>query len=277
VPLTHSSFNRANRVRLVREIGRRVDRVVTFVPDAGRFLAECCGLPSERVEVIWHGAPEFPDGHRLAARDKLGLSDRLVVTTFGLLTRFKGLDLALQALPELVQRHPNLLYLLLGRIHPAEGDQFFPRLQGLVRELGLDDHVRFVSHYLSDEEIVDYLSATDVYVTPYLDETQISSGTLTYALAAGCCCLSTDYIYARNALADGRGVIVPHGSSEALRDGLAPLLADEALRRGYAARARAFGRKLSWKTVADQFLDTLYRAAEGESAARNSAATSAAS
>ncbi|GEM_PF-5000627 len=275
VPLTGSSFNRANRVRLAGEIGRRVTRVVTFVPDAGRFLIDTCGLPEQRVDVIWHGAPEFPDGHRAAARAKLELSDRLVVTTFGLLTRFKGIDLALRALPDLVHRHPNLIYLVLGRPHPAEGDQFFPNLQALVRELGLEAHVRFVSHYLSDEEIVDYLSATDVYLTPYLDETQISSGTLTYALSAGCCCVATDYVYARNALADGRGVIVARGSSEAIREGLATVLADDELRRTYARRAREFGRRLSWKTVANQFLDSLYRAVDDDApiAARNSPAT----
>lgn len=273
VPLTHSSFNRANRVRLIQEIGKRVDRAITFVPDAGRFLVEHCGLPAERVDVIWHGAPEFPEGGRAEARATLGLDNDLVVSTFGLLTRFKGLDLAIKALPALCARHPNLRYLLLGRPHPAEGDGFLEGLQRLAADLGVAEHVRFVSHFLSEEEIGAYLKATDVYLTPYLDETQISSGTLTYALAAGCCCVTTDYVYARNALAEGRGVVVARGSSDALRDGLAPVLDDPALRAAYAARAREFGRGLSWRAAADQFLDSLYRAVDAPRAARNAAAT----
>ena len=278
VPFTHSSFNRANRLRLLREIGQRVTRLVTFIPEAGRFLVEDLGMPADRVDVIWHGAPDFPDGRRDEARSKLDLDGRLVVTTFGLLTRFKGLDLAIRAIADLVPDHPNLLYLLLGRAHPAEGGDFLKDLQSLASDLGIADHVRFVSHYLSDQEIADYLGATDVYVTPYRDETQISSGTLTYALAAGCCCVATDYVYARDALADGRGVVVRRDSSEALRDGLAPLLADEGLRRRYAAKAREFGRGLRWPTVANQFLDSLYRAVEddGPIAARKSAATASA-
>jgi len=176
-----------------------------------------------------------------------------VISTFGLLTRFKGLEYAIRALPPLVQRYPSLMYLLLGRPHPAEPETFMPTLRMLVDQLGLSKHVRFVDHYLSDQEIGDYLAATDVYLTPYLDETQISSRTLTYALSAGRCVVSTPYVYARNALADGRGTLVAFASSEAITDALDRLLGDDALRAGYAARARTFGEQLAWPVVASRF------------------------
>lgn len=263
VPLTRSSFNRDSRVRLAREIGRRAAHVVTFVPDAKEFLTAQCGLPDGKVTVIWHGAPSFPALDEAAAKRQLGLDGTLVVSTFGLLTRFKGLDYAVRAMRPLSEAHPSLVYLLLGRPHPAEPAGFMPGLRDLVRELGLSDRVRFVDHYLTDQEIQDYLAATDIYLTPYLDETQISSGTLTYALSAGRCCVSTRYVYARNALADGRGVLVPFADSEAIADALDPLLSDPELRGSYAAKARAFGGQLAWPVVSRRFVDVVREAVWG--------------
>jgi len=257
VPLTHSSFNRENRVRIATAMARRAAHVVTFVPEARDFLVTTCGVPAEKVTVIWHGAPRFPTDREAPARHDLGLEGRLVVSTFGLLTRFKGLEYAVRALPPLVERFPNLQYLLLGRPHPAEPETFMPALKALVVQLGLSQHVRFVDHYLSDQEIGDYLAATDVYLTPYLDETQISSGTLTYALSAGRCVVSTPYVYARAALADGRGTLVSFGSSESITEALARLLGDATLRAEYAARAHAFGEELAWPVVASRFVNVV--------------------
>lgn len=255
VPLTRSSFNRENRTRIAGEMARRAAHVVTFVPEARAFLIDTCGVRAEKVSVIWHGAPPFPTDREAVARRELHLEGRLVVGTFGLLTRFKGLEYAIHALPPLVQRYPSLVYLLLGRPHPAEPETFMPALHELVERLGLSDHVRFVDHFLSDQEIGDYLAATDVYLTPYLDETQISSGTLTYALSAGKCVVSTPYVYARSVLAEGRGTLVSFANSESITQALETLLGDETLRAGYAARARAFGKNLAWPVVASQFVN----------------------
>ena len=148
-----------------------------------------------------------------------------------------------------------------------------PALRELVVRLGLSEHVRFVDHYLSDQEIGDYLAATDVYLTPYLDETQISSGTLTYALSAGKCVVSTPYVYARSALAEGRGTLVSFASSEAITQALDTLLGDEALRAGYAARARAFGENLAWPVVASQFVNIVRGVVAGTSLAVGAGAT----
>jgi glycosyltransferase involved in cell wall biosynthesis len=257
VPLTRSSFNRDNRVRIAGEMARRAAHVVTFVPEARDFLVTTCGVPADKVSVIWHGAPLFATDRADVARRELGLEGRRVVSTFGLLTRFKGLEYAIRALPPLLPQYPNLLYLLLGRPHPAEPLTFLPALRQLVERLGLTDHVRFVDHYLTDQEIGDYLAATDVYLTPYLDETQISSGTLTYALSAGKCVVSTPYVYARSTLTDDRGTLVPFASSEAITEALDRLLGDDVLRAGYAARARAFGEQLAWPVVASRFVNVV--------------------
>jgi polysaccharide biosynthesis protein PslF len=247
--------------------------VVTFVPAARDFLVTSCGVPAEKVSVVWHGAPQFPAGRERAAKGELGLDGRLVVSTFGLLTRFKGLDYAVRALPPLLERYPNLVYLLLGRPHPAEPETFLPSLKALVERLGLADHVRFVDHYLSDQEIGDYLAATDIYLTPYLDETQISSGTLTYALSAGKCAVSTPYIYAQSVLAEDRGVLVTFADSASITAALDRLLGDERLRAGYAARARAFGAGLIWPVVASRFVDIVRGVVAEAQPAHNHATT----
>ncbi len=262
VPLTRSSFNRDNRVRIVREMAKRVAHIVTFVPDARDFLIDECGVPKDHVTVIWHGAPTFPMCREVETKQRLGLGDNLVISTFGLLTRFKGLEYAIHALPPLVEKYPNLVYLILGQAHPAEPTTFLPGLESLVAQLNLKEHVRFVTHFLSDEEIQDYFSATDIYLTPYLDETQISSGTLTYALSAGKATVATRYIYARNALADQRGVIVPFADSAAISSALDQLLGDAELRAEYAARARSFGERLAWPVVAAEYLDVVRRVVE---------------
>lgn len=257
VPLTASAFGRVNRLRVLAEIAGRVAHIVTFLPVARDYLLDTLGLDPAQVSVISHGAPAFDRAQRPAARDRLGVADRLVLTTFGLLSRFKGLEDALRALPPLVAEFPRLLYLIAGRPHPFEPADFYPGLQGLVAELRLTDHVRFTDHFLDDAELADILLATDIYLTPYRDLAQISSGTLTFALSAGCCCVSTPYIYARAVLADRRGTLVPPSDPAALTATLRPLLADGAQRAAYATAAAAFGETLHWPTIGGRYLDTL--------------------
>ncbi len=257
VPLTNSTFSRHNRLRILGEIAGRVTRVVTFLPDARDHLIATLDLDPAQVAVIPHGAPVFDHTQRAEARTRLAVTDRLVLTTFGLLSRFKGIEDAIRALPPLVAEFPQLCYLILGRPHPYEPAEFAPGLHRLVGELGLDEHVRFVDHFLSDEELADALLATDIYLTPYHDLAQISSGTLTYALSAGCCCVSTPYVYARTVLAEGRGSFVPPHDPAAITATLRPLLADPDRRANYAAQARAYGATLHWPIIGQQYLDTL--------------------
>jgi glycosyltransferase involved in cell wall biosynthesis len=256
VPLARpSAFNRLNRLRLLVEIGRRVERLVVFLPAARDYLVETLGLPPGRVLVVPHGAPAYDRAQRPAARARLDVDGRVVLTTFGLLNRFKGIEDVLRALPALVADCPETLYLVLGRPHPYEPADFYPALRTLAAELGVAEHVRFVDRFLEDDELADALLATDIYLTPYHDLAQVSSGTLTFALSAGCCCVSTPYLYARHVLAEGRGVLVPPGEPAALAAALRPLLADPARRATYAEAAAAYGARLHWSHIGQQYLD----------------------
>jgi glycosyltransferase involved in cell wall biosynthesis len=255
VPLANSTFNRENRLRLLVEIGRRVERLIVFLPAARDFLVETLGVEAGRVSIIPHGAPDYAAVDRRAARARLGVEGRRVLSTFGLLTRFKGIEDALRALPPLVAEFPDLIYLVLGRSHPYEPPEFYPGLRRLAGELGLADHVRFVDRFLPEEELAEALVASDIYLTPYHDLAQVSSGTLTFALSAGCCCVATPYLYARDALADGRGVLVPPSDAAALTAALRPLLADERRREQYRAAAAAYGVTLHWPRIGRRYLD----------------------
>jgi glycosyltransferase involved in cell wall biosynthesis len=262
VPIGETGFNRVNRLRLLREILPRVDRVATFIPAARDYLVEACGAEAARVEAIWHGAPLPPTVDRAAAKAELGLSDRTVVSTFGLLSRFKGLADAIDAFAAAAAEHPEAVYLVLGQPHPYEPADLLPNLRARAERLGVADQVRFESRFLAEDEVGRYLAATDVYLTPYVEPTQISSGTLSRAMAAGCAVLSTPYLYAEAALADDRGVVSPFGDTAALGRNLAKLLESPAQRETYGARARAFAETLAWPRVAADFLASCRAAIE---------------
>jgi glycosyltransferase involved in cell wall biosynthesis len=261
VPLTASTFNRANRLRLLAAIGERVAHVVTFLPAARDYLIDALGLPPGKVSVIPHGAPVYDRAQRPAARARLGLQDKLVLTTFGLLSRFKGIADAIRALPPLVAEFPHLRYRILGRPHPYEPAEFYPGLRQLVSDLNLEGYVEFDDRFLPDADLADALLATDVYLTPYHDLAQVSSGTLTFALSAGCCCVSTPYLYAREALADGRGLLVPPSDPGALAAALRELLASPERRAAHAAAGAAYGDALHWPRIGRRYLDTFARCA----------------
>lgn len=261
VPMIASSFNRRNRLRLLGECVARVARVATFIPAARDCLIEQCGAAPERTEVIWHGAPPAPTLTREAAKARLGLAGRTVVASFGLLSRFKGLDAAIDAFAAVAADAPEALYLVLGQPHPYEPASLLPGLRAQAERRGIAERVRFETRFLSDEEIATYLAATDIYLTPYVEAAQISSGTLTRAMAAGCCAIATPYLYAEAALADRRGVLVPFDAPDALAAALGRMLADPAERAAYGERARSFAADLAWPRIGQRFLSACAKAA----------------
>ncbi|MCC6628620.1 MAG: glycosyltransferase [Chloroflexi bacterium] len=258
-PLVESTYNRANRLRLLGEIGARIAQATVFLPVVREALIAEVGLPPERVSVAPHGAPVFPPVDRAALRVRLGLDDRLVLTTFGLLNRHRGIEDVLRALPPLVAACPRLLYLVLGRMHPYEPPDYAAGLRALVADLGLTDHVRFEERYIPDQDLRDLLIATDIYLAPYHDLAQAGSGTLMFALSAGCCCVATPFLYARHVLAHERGVLVPPADPVALTAALRLLLADTDRRERYRAGARAYAQELAWPRIGRQYLDLLGR------------------
>jgi glycosyltransferase involved in cell wall biosynthesis len=187
------------------------------------------------------------------------LSGRFVISTFGLISRGKGLEYAIQALPPVVEKYPEVLYLILGETHPNvrrhEGESYREELQALVRELGLESHVQFVNRYLTKVELIRYLQATDIYLTPYLNPNQIVSGTLAYAMACGKVIVSTPYLYAQALCADGRGILVNFRDPQSIADALLLLLDNPRLRAEMERRAYAFGRQMTWQAVGKKYAE----------------------
>jgi glycosyltransferase involved in cell wall biosynthesis len=189
----------------------------------------------------------------------VGLAGRTVMSTFGLLNEGKGIEYAIEALPMLVDKFPDLLYLVIGETHPEvrklRGESYRNELRSLTRQLGMQGHVRFVNRFLSQKELVEYLAATDVYVTPYLSRYQITSGTLAYALGCGKAIVSTPYLYATEALAEGRGVLAEFRNAESIANAVSVILGDVEARRRVEERVADYGRSMAWPIVAQRYAE----------------------
>lgn len=246
----------------VRLIGRRSHLVVCMAELARDMLVRDYDLPPEKVRVIYHGVPEVHPRGRRRMKDRLGLRGRTIISTFGLVDPRKGLEYMIEAMPEVVKRHPTALYLIVGKTHPElvrkAGEAYRNQLSELVRSLGIDDHVAFVDEYLSQRQIVDYLLASDVYVTPYLDPNQITSGTLAYALGAGKAIISTPYLHATEALAEERGILVDFRSAEQLERAVLRVLDDPDYKAHLERNAYAFGHRTAWPQIGEQMLELFY-------------------
>src|SRR2546428_3851922 len=205
--------------------------------------------------------PHIEPKDRRKRKAKLGLDGRKIITTFGLVGAGKGLEYAIAAMPVVVARHPDALYLIAGQTHPEllrnQGEQYRNKLTTTVDELGLSDHVAFVNQYLEQRDIIDYLLATDVYVTPYLDPNQITSGTLSYALGAGKAVVSTPYLHAKEALADERGILVDFRSSEAIGAGVNQVLDDPDLKSRLERNAYEYANQATWPKSGARFVETM--------------------
>ena len=247
---------------VLRELTRISDRVVVMSHLARNILREVYGTPEEKVVFIPHGIPDVPFVDPNFHKDQFGVEGRLVMLTFGLLSKGKGVDVAIRALPKIVERYPQLVYIVLGATHPhvlkREGSSYRDSLERLVDLYGLRDHVKFHNHFVSIEELCGYIGAADVYVTPYLSKAQITSGTLAYALGAGKAVVSTPYWYAEEMLAEGRGRLFPFNDSDALAETVIDLLDNESERHMMRKRAYVHGRQMVWKEVAQRYVETAH-------------------
>lgn len=243
----------------VRRIGQRSQAVVAMAHLARETLVDRYGLAAEKVRVIPHGVPAVePRGRRLMKK-RLDLPNRNIILTFGLVDPRKGLEYMIMAMERVVQRHPDALYLIVGKTHPElvrkAGESYRQELCDLVESRGLENHVAFVDEYLTQRQIVDYLLASDVYVTPYLDPNQITSGTLAYALGAGKAVISTPYLHATEVLADGRGILVDFRHQLQLADAVLSVLDDPDFKQQLEQRAYAYGHEMAWPNIGRRMLD----------------------
>jgi polysaccharide biosynthesis protein PslF len=246
-----------NHLRVTRTICATASGVVVLSATGKDILIDRYGIDPQKVTVIHHGVPDVPFRDTDAAKATLGLQNRQVVSTFGLINRGKGLEYAIEAMRDVASAHPDALYLILGQTHPVvrrhEGEVYRESLEKLVAEYGLGNNVRLVDRYLGFDELVQYLQATDIYLTPYLNPVQIVSGTLAYAVGLGKAIVSTPYLYAEELLAHGRGFLVQFRDALSIATTMNALFEDRDLRASTERRAYRFGRQMTWPHVAQEY------------------------
>jgi glycosyltransferase involved in cell wall biosynthesis len=247
--------------RVMRELVRLSTRLVVMSERGRDFLLEIYKAPAAKIDLIPHGIPEMPFADPNYFKDEFGVAGRQVLLTFGLLSPNKGIEYALQALPEIIREFPKVVYIVLGQTHPNllrdEGEAYRLRLERMAKDLGVQKHVVFFNRFVELEELMRFIGATDIYVTPYLTEAQITSGTLVYAFGAGNAVVSTPYWHAAELLNDERGKLVPFREAPAARRTLAPFHAKECLqaraRHGVGPRCRTICQGLRTGAAGSQF------------------------
>jgi glycosyltransferase involved in cell wall biosynthesis len=249
--------------QVMDEVLRHSTRVAVMNERGRSLLHSTHRIDDDRIDVIPHGIPDMPLTDSDSHKEPLGLQGRDVLLTFGLLSPNKGIETVIEALPSIVATHPTTTYVILGATHPhvlrCAGETYRQSLVQMSIDLGVHNHVIFHDRYVDMPELLAFIGAADVYVTPYLGEDQITSGTLAYAFGCGKPVVSTPYWHAREMLADGRGVLVPFADPAALAAEVVPLLTDRNERRRMGARAWHLGRDMIWERVAERYAESFRR------------------
>ena len=244
--------------KVIMKLGKLSDKLVVMCQLAGKFLHEIYEIPKENIAIIPHGIPDLPFSDSSFYKDKLGVDGRKVILTFGLLSPNKGTEYMVDAMPEIISKHPEVVFIVLGTTHPDikknSGEEYRISLQQRVRKLGIENHVIFHNLFVDLPELCDFLIGSDIYVTPYLNEAQIVSGTLAYALGAGKAVVSTPYWYAEEMLTEDRGRLVPFRDSNALSSEIIDLFDNEGKRNAIRKNAYMHCRNMIWKEVARSYI-----------------------
>src|SRR3982075_1227914 len=242
-------------------------KIIVMANKGRELLRSIYGVPDDKIEVIAHGIPDFPFVEPDAAKAKLGFSGRSVILTFGLLSPSKGIEVMIDAMPSILERRADAVYVVLGATHPNlvrdQGEAYRESLMTRVRELGVEDNVIFLDQFVDQATLLEFISMSDVYVTPYLNEVQMTSGTLAYSFGLGKPVVSTPYWHAHELLADGRGILVPFGDAAAIGKEIAELLTDDARRQAICKRAYAVSRSMTWERTAERYTSAFEQAWQG--------------
>ncbi len=250
--------------RVLEQVAGLSDRLVVMSERGADFLKDIYHVPAEKIDFIPHGIPDLPFVDPSFHKDLFGVEGKIVLLSFGLLSANKGIETVISALPAILERHPDVVYIVVGATHPHvlrhEGETYRLSLQWLAQEKGVEGNVIFYNRFVSLDELVQFIGAADIYITPYLTEAQITSGTLAYTVGAGKAVISTPYWYAEEMLAEERGVLVPFRDPAALADQVIDLLDNEAKRHAMRKRAYMFGREMIWPQVARRYMESFERA-----------------
>jgi len=249
---------------VLREVARLSNRLVVMSEHSGNDLRDIYNVPEHKIDFIPHGIHDVPFVDPGFHKDKFGAEGRFVLMTFGLLSRNKGIEYVIEALPDVVKYYPDFTYLVLGATHPhvkaTEGESYRESLQARVHECGLDENVLFYDQFVDLKDLKEFIGAANVYITPYLDPEQVVSGTLAYTVGAGKAVISTPYRYAKELLDEKRGVLVPFRDSKAISEKILFLLENEAEADAIRKRAYLFGRNMIWPIVAKKYSESFDRA-----------------
>ncbi|MCH8343533.1 MAG: glycosyltransferase family 4 protein [Planctomycetes bacterium] len=244
---------------VMEELAELSDGLVVMTNRSAQLLREVYGIEEQKIEIIPHGIPDVPFVDPSFYKDKFGVEGKNVLLTFGLLGPSKGIECVIEALPAIIDRHPDTVYIILGATHPTlkrhQGEIYRLGLQQLARECGVESRVIFHNRFVSAEELTEFLGAADLYVTPYLNTAQAVSGTLAFAVGAGKAIVSTPYWHAEELLAEERGVLAPIGDSDAIAEAVIGLLDDPVRRDAMRKRAYLFGRDMIWPKVARRYME----------------------
>jgi glycosyltransferase involved in cell wall biosynthesis len=252
-----------NQLMVMEEIAELSDRIIVMSQLSSQILQEVFKVPGSKIDMVPHGVPDLPFLDPNFYKDRFGVEGKAVLLTFGLLSPNKGIENVIQALPRILAKHKNVVYIVAGATHPhvlrRNGEQYRAYLQTLAKEVGVESEVIFHNRFVSPEEMVEFIGAADIYITPYRHEAQVVSGTLAYALGAGKAIISTPYWHAIELLDGRRGALVPFQNPDAIAQKTIELLDTPAIRHAMRKRAYLFAREMIWKRVAQGYMECFSR------------------
>jgi glycosyltransferase involved in cell wall biosynthesis len=252
-----------NQLMVMEQIAELSDRLIVMSQLSAQFLQEIFKVPESKIDMVPHGVPDLPFLDPNFYKDRFGVEGKAVLLTFGLLSPNKGIENVIEALPQILSKHKNVVYIVAGATHPhilrREGDKYREHLQALAKEVGVEANVIFHNRFVSPEEMVEFIGAADIYITPYRHEAQVVSGTLAYALGAGKAIISTPYWHAIELLDDRRGALVPFQNPGAIAQKTVELLDTPAIRHAMRKRGYLFAREMIWKRVAQGYMESFAR------------------
>ena len=249
---------------VLQQITELSARLIVMTERGRRMLREIYDVPDQKIDVIPHGIPDMPFVDPNFYKDQFQVEGKHVLLTFGLLSPNKGIEYALRAMPRILEHFPDTVYIVLGATHPnlvrEQGEAYRLMLQRLAEDLGVQRNVLFYNRFVDLKELTEFIGAADIYLTPYLNRAQITSGTLAYSFGCGKAVISTPYWHAEELLADGRGILIPPGDSDRIAEAVMDLLGDEPKRHAMRKRAYLLGRDMVWSTVGGKFMESFERA-----------------